>query len=251
MASNTATISQQLGALGQALPVAVKRRYDQGFKDMCLVAAGNLQKAIKDQVFNRQAEPSGKPWKKIAPLSVKVRKELGTGGGSRLGGKTLPDSFKLKARGNVFRVDAKTGFTFGSKLKAKNHLVAATFASDFKMPRTAATRKGSRATARKIKTARQKMNDKGARIRGFMLAVAGVGAPAPGKQLHHPARKIVYWTPAWERLVGKAVEGGLARAFAKAKGDAGQAVAARGGVAGAVSSAQTGLASIHRTSVVG
>lgn len=238
--TNAGNLSQQLGALGASLSQHVRRRWDESFADTCALMAAELEDAIADDVFAKQAEPSGKSWDAISPLTEKVREGTGAGGGKRLGGNKLPDSFKRGMRGSVFKVKGRSGFVFGSDLRGGGrHLVGRTFATDYKMPKNIDAKGGKGAKFYKRKLATQR--GKAARIRAFMFAVTGIPAPAPGKQLHHPARKIVYWTRAWEQRCNKVIHNVLAVSFHRAKSD----------IRADVAAAQARFDAGRRTSVVG
>lgn len=234
-------IADQIGALAQALPAGVSKHWNRTFRAMCLDMGEVLEVAVQREVFDRQSEPSGRRWDPIAPLTKKVREGTGNGQGSRLGGTKLPASFQVGSRGNVMKIRAKTGFTYGSGLKAGRHLVGRTFAERFKMPRDVVAAKGGGKSAKFYKRKLAQKRSKGAKIRGFMLAVAGVGAPAPGKQLTHPARPILYWVPRWERSVTAVAERYLEDAWVRSIADAARSVKAM----------QRELDAKHRTSRVG
>lgn len=238
----TPSLARQITAIGDKMPRLVRARYNQTFRGMCMSIAGTLERQIHRNVFAAQAEPSGAKWEPISPLTKKVREGTGKfSGSSRLGGLAMRKSFQVGQPGNLLKIHAKAGFEFGSKLKQRSHLVAKTFASRFKMPRDVQVAKGGGKSAKYYKSKMRRKRTKGDKIRGFMLAVAGVYAPAPGKQLEHPARPLIYWTPAWERECDKIVVKYVDAAFERAWRD----------VDSEVRRAQTSLDSMRRTSTAG
>lgn len=196
--SNTAA---QLVTLGNLLPKEVEKRYSQNFRPMVMDIVDELERRIEQDVFGKQAEPGGASWPRAAPITLKVRQTLAKQDGGRLGGRVLRGSFKKGKRGNKLTIRRRQGFEFGSNLRARGHLVGKTFQSSFKIPKSASDKK------------------KAARVRAFMGWAAGVHAPAPGKQLRHPGRKIIEWTPKWIRASSEIVNEHLVRVFNKARPD--------------------------------
>ena len=151
---------------------------------------------------------------------------------THLGGEILPRSFNLGGRGNVFKVQAKKGLVYGSNLKSGRHVVARTFAEDYKIPRTVdrkaimqkALRSAKMGGAKKVRAAERKQAGKAARVRAYMGAKTGIYAPAAGNQLHHPARPLIYWTPKWEEALTKVAINSLALSLRQATSTAQAAV---------------------------
>ena len=148
---------------------------------------------VDEDVFGDQADPHGRPWKRVSPLTLKVREGQGQGGNTRLGGSALRKSFMIGGRGNIFK-KRRNGFIYGTGLSKGSIGVGASFQDTYTMPSSPG---GGAFDAPPAEEAQGRQDDAGARIRGFMGAVAGVYAPAPGNVLTHPGRQILDWSPEW------------------------------------------------------
>lgn len=150
-------------------------------KEILTAMAGRLEKHVIEDVFGKQASPRGVPWQPLSPLTLAIRRALGIGGNKAGIGpaNAMINSFRIGGPGNHFALSDK-GFTYGSDLRRKGHLVAKTFQEMFAVPTTEGNVEAKRE-----------------RIRGFIFALTGWRSPGKGRHFAHLAREIIDLPMAW------------------------------------------------------
>lgn len=193
-------IGTQMQAFGQAVTKGLPSQWDKNGGDLVDDMGDQLDDMIRLDVFSKAMSPTGAPWAPYSPLTKDIYRAQGKQ--LKLGGDTLKRSFQIGQRGNLWK-PGKFRFQLGSTLRARGKLVARGFQAAYRFPRS---------------------DKAAAKMRRYLGALTGKGAPKKGGKLTHPARKIVGWKPSWSKKLLPTMLKAEKKSWNKMKRDAGSKV---------------------------